>query len=64
MKKQFSPPPGKQEERKSMIDLIKSLEIIERASSDGAETVRRIQEFYKEGILMTSNLPKLMLISY
>ena len=63
LKKQFSPPPGKQEERKSMIDLIKSLEIIERASSDGAETVRRIQEFSR-GDLMTSNLPKLMLISY
>ena len=31
-----------------MIDLIKSLEIIERASSDGAETVRRIQEFSRK----------------
>ena len=48
LKKQFSPPPGKKEERKSMIDLIKSLEIIERASADGAETVRRIQEFSRK----------------
>jgi PAS domain S-box-containing protein len=45
LKMQFKPPPGKQEKRKSMLDLIKSLEIIEKASSDGAETVRRIQEF-------------------
>ncbi len=45
LKMQFKPPPGKEEKRKAMIDLIKSLEIIERASSDGAETVRRIQEF-------------------
>jgi hypothetical protein len=31
-----------------MIDLIKSLEIIERVSADGAETVRRIQEFSRK----------------
>jgi PAS domain S-box-containing protein len=48
LKMQFTPPPGKQEKRKSMLDLIKSLEIIERASSDGAETVRRIQEFSRK----------------
>ena len=48
LKMQFKPPPGKQEKRKSMLDLIKSLEIIERASSDGAETVRRIQEFSRK----------------
>ncbi|MBW2184815.1 MAG: HAMP domain-containing histidine kinase, partial [Deltaproteobacteria bacterium] len=36
---------GKQEKRKSMLELKKSLEIIEKASLDGAETVRRIQEF-------------------
>jgi CheY-like chemotaxis protein/anti-sigma regulatory factor (Ser/Thr protein kinase) len=45
---QFKPPEGKQEKRKAMIDLIKNLEIIERASSDGAETVRRIQEFSRK----------------
>jgi PAS domain S-box-containing protein len=45
LKMQFTPPPGIQEKRKSMLDLIKSLDIIERASFDGAETVRRIQEF-------------------
>jgi len=39
------PPPGKQEGRKSVIELKKGLEIIEKASRDGAETVRRIQEF-------------------
>ena len=48
LKMQFKPPPGKQEKRKAMIDLIKSLEIIERASADGAETVRRIQEFSRK----------------
>lgn len=48
LKMQFKPPPGVQEKRKSMLDLIKSLEIIERASSDGAETVRRIQEFSRK----------------
>ena len=45
LKMQFTPPSGKQEKRKSMLDLMRSLEIIERASLDGAETVRRIQEF-------------------
>jgi nitrogen-specific signal transduction histidine kinase/CheY-like chemotaxis protein len=45
LKMQFTPPPGIREKRKSMLDLIKSLDIIERASFDGAETVRRIQEF-------------------
>ena len=48
LKMQFEPPPGKQEKRKSILDLMKSLEIIERASSDGAETVRRIQEFSRK----------------
>ena len=48
LKIQFKPPAGKQEKRKSMLDLMKSLEIIERASSDGAETVRRIQEFSRK----------------
>jgi PAS domain S-box-containing protein len=38
-------PLGKQERRKSMHDLKKGLEVIEKAAKDGAETVRRIQEF-------------------
>ncbi len=38
-------PSGKQERRKVMRELKKGLEIIEKASLDGAETVRRIQEF-------------------
>lgn len=38
-------PTGKHGKRKSMNDLKKSLEIIEKASFDGADTVRRIHEF-------------------
>ncbi|MBP1721845.1 MAG: putative Histidine kinase, partial [Deltaproteobacteria bacterium] len=45
LRKQLAPPLGKTEKRGSAIDLEKGLEIIERASLDGAETVRRIQEF-------------------
>lgn len=45
LRKQLAPPPGKEEKRNSSIELAKGLEIIERASLDGAETVRRIQEF-------------------
>ena len=45
LRKQLAPPMGKTEKRSSAIDLEKGLEIIERASLDGAETVRRIQEF-------------------
>ncbi|MBW1854785.1 MAG: response regulator [Deltaproteobacteria bacterium] len=45
LKKHLEPPAGKQEKRKSTLELKASLEIIERASLDGAETVRRIQEF-------------------
>jgi CheY-like chemotaxis protein len=41
----MSPPVGKEEKRNSAIELEKALVIIERASLDGAETVRRIQEF-------------------
>ncbi len=41
----LAPPPGKPEKRKSMLELKESLKIIERAALDGAETVRRIQEF-------------------
>jgi len=50
LKMQFKPPPGKQEKRQSMLDLLKSLDIIEMASLDGAETVRRIQEFSRKRV--------------
>ena len=36
--------PGR-ERRRSIVRLLEGLEVIERAASDGAETVRRIQEF-------------------
>jgi PAS domain S-box-containing protein len=39
------PPPGKKERRESVDAMKKGLEVIERAAKDGAETVRRIQEF-------------------
>jgi CheY-like chemotaxis protein len=45
LRMRLEPPPGKQEKRKSMLDLKKGLEVIEEAAMDGAETVRRIQEF-------------------
>ncbi len=38
-------PQGKEERRKSVIEMKEGLEVIEKASRDGAETVRRIQEF-------------------
>ena len=45
LKLQVKPPPGKGEKRKSVLNLKADLEIIEKASLDGAETVKRIQEF-------------------
>ncbi len=45
LKINIGPPPDKGERRQSIIELKKGLETIERASLDGAETVRRIQEF-------------------
>ncbi|KPJ62014.1 MAG: hypothetical protein AMJ42_00335 [Deltaproteobacteria bacterium DG_8] len=45
LRMQIDTPPGKEERRKSTRDLKKSLDVIEKASLDGAETVRRIQEF-------------------
>jgi len=45
LSKQFKPLKGQQEKRKSMRGLKAALEVIEKASLDGAETVRRIQEF-------------------
>jgi PAS domain S-box-containing protein len=50
LKRQFNPPMGKQEKRKSMLDLKAGLEVIERASLDGADTVRRIQEFSRRSV--------------
>ncbi len=41
-------PPEKKERRKLFQELRKSLDIIERASFDGADTVRRIQEFSRK----------------
>ena len=50
LKMQLKPPLEKQEKRKSVLELKKGLEIIEKASLDGAETVRRIQEFSRRRI--------------
>ncbi|MBN1227425.1 MAG: response regulator, partial [Deltaproteobacteria bacterium] len=44
----LDPPPGKQEKRKALLDLKKGLKVIEKAALDGAETVRRIQEFSRK----------------
>ena len=46
----FEPPPGNKERRKAMIELNEGLEVIEQASRDGAETVRRIQEFARKRV--------------
>ena len=45
LRKSIETPLGVAERSKSIRDLKKSLEIIEKAAFDGAETVRRIQEF-------------------
>jgi signal transduction histidine kinase/FixJ family two-component response regulator len=45
LKMQVKTPVGKREKRKSVLNLKVGLEIIEKASLDGSETVRRIQEF-------------------
>ena len=50
LKMHFQAPPGVEEKRKSKLDLLKNLEIIERASLDGAETVRRVQEFSRKRV--------------
>jgi PAS domain S-box-containing protein len=50
LKRQFNPPMGEREKRKSMFDLKAGLEVIERASLDGADTVRRIQEFCRRSV--------------
>jgi len=48
LRKLFNLQEGKPERRKSYVDLKKGLEIIEKAALDGAETVRRIQEFSRK----------------
>ena len=45
LRMRLAPPPGVEEKRKPMLELHQGLEIIEKAALDGAETVRRIQEF-------------------
>ena len=48
LKTQFKPPDGREEKRESMRDLARCLDIIERASLDGAVIVKRIQEFSRK----------------
>ena len=48
LKMSIDTPPGKEEGTKSAGDLMHGLEIIEKAARDGAETVRRIQEFSRK----------------
>jgi len=48
LKMTMETPLKKQERRKSVLNLKKGLEIIEKAARDGAETVRRIQEFSRK----------------
>jgi PAS domain S-box-containing protein len=50
LKMRIKAPLGKQEKRKSVLELKKGLEIIEKATLDGAETVRRIQEFSRKRV--------------
>jgi CheY-like chemotaxis protein len=50
LKSQCKPSDGRGEKRASMLDMVKSLEIVERASLDGAEIVRRIQEFSRKRV--------------
>jgi PAS domain S-box-containing protein len=48
LKRTIGTPPEKKERRKLIHELRKSLEIIEKASFDGADTVRRVQEFSRK----------------
>ncbi len=48
LKLNFNVPTGKQEKRKSVYEIKNGLDIIEKAAMDGAETVRRIQEFARK----------------
>jgi signal transduction histidine kinase/CheY-like chemotaxis protein len=47
LKMNVEPPQEEKEKRKSVLELKRGLEIIENASRDGAEVVRRINEFTK-----------------
>jgi PAS domain S-box-containing protein len=48
LKRTIATPPEKKERRELIHELRKSLEIIEKASFDGADTVRRVQEFSRK----------------
>jgi PAS domain S-box-containing protein len=48
LRRNVGTPPDKKERRKFVEELRKSLDIIEKASFDGADTVRRIQEFSRK----------------
>ncbi len=48
LKMYMESPPGVQEKRKSAHEFKKGLEIIEKAAFDGAETIKRIQEFARK----------------
>ena len=48
LKLQLEPPLSPEERQKLMLDLLRSLDIIEKASFDGALVVKRIQEFSRK----------------
>jgi PAS domain S-box-containing protein len=48
LKMQLEPPLSPEERQKLLLDLLKSLDIIEKASFDGAQVVKRIQEFSRK----------------
>ena len=48
LKLHLEPPPGIEEKRKSALELKEELDVIEQAARDGAETVKRIQEFARK----------------
>ncbi len=57
LKMKFNPPDGQEATGTSIQDMAKCLEIIERASLDGAEIVRRIQEFSRKRLDDTDFTP-------
>jgi PAS domain S-box-containing protein len=48
LKLQLEPPLSPEERQKLLLDLLRSLDIIEKASFDGAQVVKRIQEFSRK----------------
>ncbi len=48
LKLQLEPPLSSEERQKLLLDLLRSLDIIEKASFDGAQVVKRIQEFSRK----------------